>query len=220
MNPICFPAAFSVAPADGISVHRFKTDAMKKILVTGVNSYIGNSFREYMQQFSDEYVVDGIVSGETYSMLITGTITNVGTQQNTYTIIWDKSAKEANYDLQSQTLGTLEVTHRATVITAKNCSKTYGDNDPTFDFTATNLVSGETEDLFEINYTRDDVEDVGEYNIVPNGGSKGDKQGNYKLTFSNAGKLTITKRELKIKTFSSSRQYNGMDLTADGTSSN
>ena len=33
---------------------------MKKILVTGVNSFIGNSFREYMQQFSDEYVVDGI----------------------------------------------------------------------------------------------------------------------------------------------------------------
>ena len=33
---------------------------MKKILVTGVNSYIGNSFRDYMKNFSDEYSVDGI----------------------------------------------------------------------------------------------------------------------------------------------------------------
>lgn len=33
---------------------------MKKILVTGVNSYIGNSFMEYMCGFPDEYEVEGI----------------------------------------------------------------------------------------------------------------------------------------------------------------
>ena len=33
---------------------------MKKILVTGVNSYIGNSFRNYMQKYQSEYQVDGI----------------------------------------------------------------------------------------------------------------------------------------------------------------
>lgn len=33
---------------------------MKKILVTGVNSYIGNSFMEYMHGFPEEYEVEGI----------------------------------------------------------------------------------------------------------------------------------------------------------------
>ncbi len=31
---------------------------MKKILITGANSYIGTSFEKYMQQYSDEYQVD------------------------------------------------------------------------------------------------------------------------------------------------------------------
>ena len=33
---------------------------MKKILVTGIKSYIGNSFMEYMREFPDEYEVEGI----------------------------------------------------------------------------------------------------------------------------------------------------------------
>ena len=32
----------------------------KRILVTGVNSYIGNTFREYMQQYPDEAVIEGV----------------------------------------------------------------------------------------------------------------------------------------------------------------
>lgn len=33
---------------------------MKKILITGANSYIGTSFEKYMEQFGDEYVVDTV----------------------------------------------------------------------------------------------------------------------------------------------------------------
>ncbi len=33
---------------------------MKRILITGVNSYIGNSFRAYMEQFPDKYSLEGI----------------------------------------------------------------------------------------------------------------------------------------------------------------
>ena len=32
----------------------------KRILVTGVNSYIGNSFRTYMEQYTEDYTVDGV----------------------------------------------------------------------------------------------------------------------------------------------------------------
>ena len=31
---------------------------MKKILITGANSYIGVSFEKYMEKFGDEYSVD------------------------------------------------------------------------------------------------------------------------------------------------------------------
>ena len=33
---------------------------MKKILITGANSYIGTSFEKYMQQYAEEYQVDTI----------------------------------------------------------------------------------------------------------------------------------------------------------------
>lgn len=31
---------------------------MKKILITGANSYIGTSFKQWMTQFQDEYQID------------------------------------------------------------------------------------------------------------------------------------------------------------------
>ena len=34
--------------------------SMKKILITGANSYIGTSFEKYMQQYASEYQVDTI----------------------------------------------------------------------------------------------------------------------------------------------------------------
>ena len=43
---------------------------MKKVLVTGVNSYIGNAFIEYMQQYSADYTVEGIsMRNETWKKL-------------------------------------------------------------------------------------------------------------------------------------------------------
>lgn len=33
---------------------------MKKILITGANSYIGTSFEKYMSQWKDEYIVDTV----------------------------------------------------------------------------------------------------------------------------------------------------------------
>ena len=43
---------------------------MKRVLVTGVNSYIGNAFIEYMQQYSADYTVEGIsMRNETWKKL-------------------------------------------------------------------------------------------------------------------------------------------------------
>ena len=53
--------------------------------------------------------ITGLVNGETVSFATTGTITNVGTATNSYSLVWNQTAKETNYTV-SETLGTLTVT--------------------------------------------------------------------------------------------------------------
>ena len=53
--------------------------------------------------------ITGLVNGETVSFATTGTITNVGTATNSYSLVWDQTAKETNYTV-SENLGTLTVT--------------------------------------------------------------------------------------------------------------
>ena len=52
--------------------------------------------------------VEGIVDGETYGFVITGTQTEVGTSENTYKMEWTGSAKEGNYKI-AEDLGTLTI---------------------------------------------------------------------------------------------------------------
>ena len=56
---------------------------------------------------SNEVKVEGLAKDEKVTITTTGTQTQVGTSQNTFTITWD-TAKESNYTL-TQTLGTLTV---------------------------------------------------------------------------------------------------------------
>lgn len=53
--------------------------------------------------------ITGLLNGETVSFATTGTITNVGTATNSYSLVWDQTAKETNYTV-SENLGTLTVT--------------------------------------------------------------------------------------------------------------
>ena len=53
--------------------------------------------------------ITGLVNGETVSFATTGTITNVGTATNSYSLVWDQTAKATNYTV-SENLGTLTVT--------------------------------------------------------------------------------------------------------------
>lgn len=54
--------------------------------------------------------IEGFVADETASLNITGSQTEVGESDNTYNILWDKSAKESNYKLDSENIGKLKVT--------------------------------------------------------------------------------------------------------------
>lgn len=52
--------------------------------------------------------VTGLVNGETVTLNITGSQTFVGISNNTYEIVWD-NARESNYEIVGETLGTLTV---------------------------------------------------------------------------------------------------------------
>lgn len=52
----------------------------------------------------------GLVNGEEASLSVTGSQTDAGSSANTYSIAFDKSAKEGNYVHGADTIGSLEVT--------------------------------------------------------------------------------------------------------------
>lgn len=57
--------------------------------------------------------LEGLVAGETATFSATGSQTEVGSSANTYEIAWDGTAKESNYEVASESLGTLTVTAAA-----------------------------------------------------------------------------------------------------------
>ncbi|MGN0084116.1 MAG: MBG domain-containing protein [Atopobiaceae bacterium] len=69
--------------------------------------------------------VEGIVDGETYTFETTGSQTDAGSSDNTYTLTFDGTAKAGNYKLEGEALGTL------TVNAAEIDPDTPDPNDPT-----------------------------------------------------------------------------------------
>ena len=64
--------------------------------------------------------VEGLVNGETVELATTGSQTEVGTSTNTYSINWEKgTAKQKNYKVTEEALGTLKVTARPEPSTPK-----------------------------------------------------------------------------------------------------
>ncbi len=66
--------------------------------------------------------IEGIVKGEDAGFEITGSQIEVGTSSNTYVVKWDKSAKQSNYELKGESLGTLKVTEAAAPAAEGNSS--------------------------------------------------------------------------------------------------
>ena len=57
--------------------------------------------------------IEGLVKGETATLKTTGSQTEVGNSKNTYEIVWDGTAKEANYTIAEEDIGTLTVNKRS-----------------------------------------------------------------------------------------------------------
>ena len=70
--------------------------------------------------------IEGLLEGETVNLKVTGGQTKVGASENTYTIEWTGTAKESNYKLESESIGTLTVTAAPDSPTPDDQSKDQG----------------------------------------------------------------------------------------------
>ena len=163
---------------------------------------------------NSEASISGLVNGETASVTATGSITNVGSTANTYSIRWG-SADSGNYSV-SEDLGTLRVTAPvATVtLTAASAEKTYDGTpltDSTFTveglpagYTATATVSGSQTDAGSSDNT------VTSFKIYNASGT--DVTGQFKEVTTVKGTLTVYPAPAEVSTGSATKEYDGTPL--------
>ena len=167
--------------------------------------------------------VEGIVSGETYNFTITGTQTDVGSSDNTYTFEWNGTAKKSNYKLAKESIGKLTV-NKQSIVPDPDHPETYKEvkidrpKDVTYegkkhkwtptvtDKDGNSLVVDQD---YKVTYSTTDFTNVtGEIKVTITG------IGNY--TGSLTRKYRILRREYKVVTDSKSKVYDGDALTAGG----
>lgn len=153
----------------------------------------------------------GWVNGETATVVATGSQTVVGSSKNTYSIVWDGTAKESNYEI-TENIGTLTVTQKTVKIAVTAASKMYGDADPVF----TGVISGlvDEADLGTVMYyrTNPSEKNAGAYagvitaNYTPNP--------NYSVTVVPAD-YTIKKRNVTLTSATANKVFDGTALSAN-----
>ncbi len=161
--------------------------------------------------------ISGLAAGESATVTATGSITEIGTATNTYSISWG-SADPSNYTV-SENLGTLEVTGytMAVTITAPSGTKVY-DGDPLFaegdSATVTGLPAGfscVTSVTGSQTNAGTSASTVTDYVIYDDTGA--DVTDLFSSVTRVDGTLTVTPAELIIDTGSRTKTYDGDPLT-------
>ena len=178
--------------------------------------------------------IDGLAKGETATITATGYLSGkVGSVSNTYEIAWG-TAKESNYYIASENIGTLTITPLAMTIDYGNAEMIYDGNlfipEPVITY-SNGTHAGETVTGIRMNrsqlihyfslFTRDAIQtyttnmgtDAGTYSLIGHVKVAPDREDNF--VFSLTGMtLTIKPCELKVETPSASKPYDGTALTA------
>ena len=203
-----------------------------KVKVKGIGNYTGEFTKKY-QITPREYTVttdsaekpyDGtaltaggrvnnLVDGETVTLKITGSQTEVGSSNNTYSLTWDGSAKEKNYTHGTYSIGLLTVTPKSIipsdtngiVVTKPADSKYDGkvhENKPTVKDNKTDKTLVEGTD-YTLAY-KGDTTNVGTVTVTITG--IGNYTGSHDVTYQ------ITPRKVKLTSESDSKTYDGTPL--------
>ena len=203
-----------------------------KVKVKGIGNYTGEFTKKY-QITPREYTVttdsaekpyDGtaltaggrvnnLVDGETVTLKITGSQTEVGSSNNTYSLTWDGSAKEKNYTHGTDSIGLLTVTPKSIIpsdtngieVTKPADSKYDGkvhENKPTVKDNKTDKTLVEGTD-YTLSY-KGDTTNVGTVTVTITG--IGNYTGSHDVTYQ------ITPRKVKLTSGSDSKTYDGTPL--------
>ena len=165
--------------------------------------------------------VNNLVEGETVNLTMTGSQTNVGSSNNTYTLEWKGTAIESNYKHGKDSIGTLTVTAKSIVpdgpdtpdekkngiAVRKPLDSIYDGkvhrNTPFVEDKKTNATLIENTD-YTLTHTGDLV-NVGRVKVTVTG--KGNYTGSFELSYQ------ITKRKVSLTSASDEKVYDGNPLT-------
>lgn len=162
---------------------------------------------------------------ETFTVAVTGTITNVGSVQNAYSMVWG-AVKAKNYTLSSN-LGTLTITQAPLALVADDQSAVYGEPIPTLTYHFWDTVASRQVTLLAselmgapvLTTTAAQGSDAAEYPIEISAGTlQTSSTCNYSVgadpkTYWINGKLTIQKRPVSVTLAVGETVYNAKEQT-------
>ena len=161
--------------------------------------------------------ISGFVNGETATFATTGTQTEVGQSQNTYSLTWDGTAKPGNYTI-SETLGTLTVTEYdgEIVVTTTGGEYTYDGQAHGATVSVSTLPDGYTLETATSSATATDVtvEDVAatcDTLVIRNAEGK-DVTEELNIRYVD-GKIKVNPRPVTVIAESDRKEYDGKPLT-------
>ena len=154
------------------------------------------------------YGEEDFAFGQTFEELSTGAVSReVGEEIGRYSYKLGSLSLGNNYNIKFVANGILTISKRDVEIKANSLSKIYGENDPTFSFDQTNIVSGVSS---IIKLKRERGEDVGTYKISYE--SLDDPH--YNITFV-SGELVILPRDISVKAEDTFKYYGEEDPVVD-----
>ena len=213
-----------------------------KVTITGKGNYTGSVIKSYQitpasvsiktngaervyngKPLTADGTIEGLVNNETVDFKVTGSQTEVGNSKNTYTLKWTGTAKESNYQIVSEEIGTLVVTENAEelVVTTTGGTFTYTGLAHGATVTVSELPEGYTLETAESSATATDVTDASgvaataDRLVIRNAAGE---DVTAKLNIKKIdGTIVVTPAALTITTPDANKVYDGNALTAAGT---
>ena len=211
-----------------------------KVTITGKGNYTGSVERTYRitpvpvtittdsdsktydgEPLTADGRIEGLVNDEEVSFAVTGSQTAVGSSDNTYTLVWDKTAKETNYNIASVSVGKLTVTESAAeiVVTTTGGTFTYDGQPHGATVSVSTLPTGYTlqtaaSTATAINVADGEVTATADQLVIVNAAGE-DVTANLNITY-NSDTIKITPKAATVTTDSAEKVYDGTPLTASG----
>lgn len=156
---------------------------------------------------TDGATLHGLVGDETATVIGTGSQLDAGSSSNGYKIVWDGTAKEGNYTVASESLGTLSVSRRTLTIETFSAAKVYDGTPLTASGALHGLADGDTVTFATTGSQTDPGSSKNTYTLDWDGTAKFT---NYDV-WENLGTLTVTQSndEVVVTTTGGTFEYDG-----------